>query len=80
MEQQEIVARCRPVRMMRAPVECRAGQQGFTGPCWIETPYEAVRNAVGGTPRCLGCNGRINPNGVGNPSADEIRATLSGAA
>lgn len=68
----DIVTRCQPIRAARKPFQCRLGQRGFRGPCWVTHPYDAVRSQAGMT--CNGCGGAIDPNRLGPPSPKELSA------
>ena len=70
MTNAEIVTRCSAIRETRKPLECRGAERGFTGPCWITAPYQAL----GGGLHCKGCGGLIDPNGFGAPSFQELQA------
>lgn len=64
----EIAARWRPHRAARRPPQCRYGEPGFTGPCWVEAPFSFVN--TGYSPACGTCKG--NPTSTKPPTPQEI--------
>lgn len=68
-----LIRRFEPVREARRPLQCRRGEAGYRGLCWVIEPYRSV----GAGMSCQGCGGVIDPQRMGAPTPDELLAAGS---